>query len=82
MTYIVLIWSCALGQPLCTHPDATWSGREFGTRFGAAYGSETQAAEFLQANPGRQVVKFEVMTKERYEFERGSYNCSQMGAGE
>lgn len=81
MTYIVLIWSCSLGDPLCTHPDATWSGRTY-HESNAWESHEWERRQFLRANPTREVVSFEVMSKARWEAMRGSYHCSQIGGGE
>ena len=77
MTWVVVLWSCT--SLTCTHPDAHWSGREYGSRYGASIASETQVVEFQRANPTREVVKFEVMSRERWEWERGNYHCGRSG---
>lgn len=100
MTFVVVLFSCALGDPLCTHPDATWSGESYSRevceelprkelktciiRRATSDGirAEYEQARFLAANPTREVVSFEVMSKARWEHLRGSYNCSQIGGGE
>lgn len=82
MTWIVVLWPCSLGQPLCTHPDATWSGREYEYRSIATLNSDEELYDFERANPERQVIKFEVMPLDRWRFERGSYHCGRSGGDE
>lgn len=77
--FVIVLWSCSVGQPLCTHPDATWSGETYADQAMAMRWVDVDRAEFERANPTREVIKFEVMTKERWEFERSSYNCSRLG---
>ncbi len=77
MTWIVVLWSYA--SMTCTHPDATATDRQYASRTIASLDTIDQIVDFERANPTREVIKFEVMTKERWEFERSSYNCSRLG---
>lgn len=78
--FVLILWSCAIGDPFCTHPDATWSGQSY--HMDLAFDPRIHGFErddFNRANPTRQVIKFEVMTKERWFFEKGSYHCGRSG---
>lgn len=82
MTFVVVLFSCSLGDPLCTHPDATWSQAQYRSEIEALVSVSTEKRFFREANPNREVVSFEVMSKARWEHLRGSYNCSQIGGWE
>ena len=79
MKFVLIIWSCALHDPYCTHPDATWSGYDYVDAAMAAGHTGFEAVQFRRANPTREIVETSIMTQARWEALRGGYSCGRLG---